>query len=100
MPRTHSPNGEDDDEENEINLVPERLSLASLASLTQDERFEALQKSYQELQRKSAESERSLQEMLVSREQDIEDLQLRLEDSKEQFAMLKRDEKEWRNKEV
>jgi len=99
----HDPDGDDEDEENEddAHIVPDRLSVASLASLTDpDERLAALQKHLNETQRRNAEVERQLQDDLAAREQEIVDLQAKLDRRSEDLAIKTREEKELRVKEV
>lgn len=94
---------DDDDAENEddAHIVPDRLSVASLASLTDpDERLAALQKHLNETQRRNAEVEKHLQEDLAAREQEIVDLQAKLDRRSEDLAIKTREEKELRTKEV
>jgi len=93
----------DDDEDNEddAHIVPDRLSVASLASLTDpDERIAALQKNLNETQRRNAETEKHLQDDLTSREQEIVDLQAKLDRRSEDLSIKTREEKELRVKEV
>lgn len=95
--------GEEAAEGQEEGLVPNpRLSMISFTSSTGDsaEQTEALRKALAEVTRRAAEQERSLQEQLAARELDIEDIQAQLENSRDMVAMLKKDEKEWRTKEV
>jgi seryl-tRNA synthetase len=94
--------GDDDAEENEdVHIVPERLSVASLASLTDpDERLAALQKHLNETQRRNAEVEKHLQDDLAAREQEIVDLLAKLDRRSEDLSIKTREEKELRIKEV
>lgn len=97
------PDSDDAAEENEddVHIVPERLSVASLASLTDpDERLAALQKHLNETQRRNAEVEKHLQDDLAAREQEIVDLQTKLDRRSEDLAIKTREEKELRVKEV
>ena len=92
---------DDDDAADDAHIVPERLSVASLASLTDpDERLAALQKHLNETQRRNAEVEKHLQEDLAAREQEIVDLQAKLDRRSEDLAIKTREEKELRIKEV
>jgi hypothetical protein len=91
--------GEDPDKD----LIPDpRLSMISFTSSIGDkqEQLEALQKALAETTRRAAEQERSLQDQLTARELDIDDIQAQLENTREMIATLRRDEKEWRSKEV
>jgi septal ring factor EnvC (AmiA/AmiB activator) len=95
--------GEEATEGQESDLVPDpRLSMVSFTSSTGDsaEQTEALRKALAEMTRRAAEQERSLQEQLGARELDIEDIQAQLENTRDLISMLKKDEKEWRSKEV
>jgi hypothetical protein len=99
----HDPDRDEDAEENEDDphIVPERLSVASLASLTDpDERLAALQKHLNETQRRNADVEKHLQEDLAAREQEIVDLQTKLDRRSDDLAIKTREEKELRVKEV
>jgi hypothetical protein len=95
--------GEEATEGQESDLVPDpRLSMISFTSSTGDsvEQTEALRKALAEMTRRAAEQERTLQEQLAARELDIEDIQAQLENTRDLISMLKKDEKEWRSKEV
>jgi len=107
-PRQRSAPGRDQDDdddaaenEDEAHIVHERLSVASLASLTDpDERLAALQKHLNETQRRNAEVEKHLQDDLAAREQEIVDLQAKLDRRSDDLAIKTREEKELRVKEV
>jgi len=95
--------GEENTEGQESDLIPDpRLSIISFTSSTGEstEQTEALRKALAEMTRRAAEQERSLQEQLAARELDIEDIQAQLENTRDMISMLKKDEKEWRSKEV
>ena len=96
------PNSDDAEEnEDDVHIVPDRLSVASLASLTDpDERLAALQKHLNETQRRNADSEKHLQDDLAAREQEIVDLQVKLDRRSEDLSIKTREEKELRIKEV
>jgi hypothetical protein len=90
-------------EGDEADLIPDpRLSLISFTSSIGDstEQTEALRKALADMTRRSVEQEKALQEQLAARELDIEDIQAQLENTRDMISTLKRDEKEWRSKEV
>lgn len=95
--------GDDESLDEDPNLVhDQRISIASFTSSKTDatEQLDVLRKSLAEVQRRGLEKERLLQEQLSARELDIEDIQHQLENTREMINTLKRDEKEWRSKEV
>ena len=101
------PKLDDDDDDAETDAgderyrIPETRSAASsTASIEVEERLEALNRLNQDLARKLVEAERTLQTRLSDHEQELEDMQLRLEDAKSELSATKREEKELRSKEV
>lgn len=98
IPMPASPH--DTDEEDNADQIPERMSVSSLASLNQEDHIIALQQTLKDVRKKAVEAERNLQEDLAVREQELVDLQARLDRRTEELAAKTRDEKELRNKEV
>lgn len=95
--------GDGQEGEDEAHLVPNpRFSLASFTSSNGDteEQRETLQKALAEVTRRANDTERNLQEQLMAREADIDDIQKQLENTRETISILRKDEKEWRVKEV
>ena len=98
---------EDDDDAEESDAsddryrIPETRSAASsTASIEVEERLEALNRLNQDLARKLVEAERTLQTRLSDHEQELEEMQVRLEDAKVELSATRREEKELRSKEV
>lgn len=81
-------------------LVHERTITVSTISLDMQERIEALQKTNDDLRRKLNDAEETLQKKLNEHEQDLENMQQRLEEMKSELSATKRQEKELRAKEV
>lgn len=105
IPTDGEPQDEEAQEGEEVDpdLIPDpRLSLISFTSSIGDsaEQTEALRKALADMTRRSVEQEKALQEQLAARELDIEDIQAQLENTRDMISTLKRDEKEWRSKEV
>ncbi|KAI8969509.1 hypothetical protein BD414DRAFT_525819, partial [Trametes punicea] len=101
MPR-RSPDDSDDDSEVEealLGLVMDRSAASSTVSLDMQERLDALQRANTELGRKLVEAERTLQNRLAEHEQELEDMQSRLEEARSELSATKREEKELRSKE-
>jgi flagellar motility protein MotE (MotC chaperone) len=95
--------GEDGAEGQEKDLIPDpRLSLISFTSSTGDsvEQLESLRKALAEVTKRAADAEKHLQDQLSARELDLEDVQAQLENTREMINTLRKDEKEWRSKEV
>lgn len=95
--------GEEEEEGQESDLVPNpRLSMISFASSTGDsvEQMENLRKALAEVTKRAADSEKHLQEQLSAREMDLEDVQAQMENTRDLVNNLRKDEKEWRSKEV
>ncbi|CDO68952.1 hypothetical protein BN946_scf185000.g95 [Trametes cinnabarina] len=101
LPR-RSPDDSDDDSEIEealLGLVMDRSAASSTVSLDMQERLDALQRANTELSRKLLEAERTLQNRLAEHEQELEDMQGRLEEARSELSATKREEKELRSKE-
>lgn len=101
MPR----NGEDSDSDSEVEdqllgLVMDRSAASSTVSLDMEQRLDALQRLNTDLGRKLLEAERTLQNRLAEHEQELEDMQIRLEEARSELSATKREEKELRSKEV
>ncbi|KAH9902726.1 hypothetical protein C8Q73DRAFT_785370 [Cubamyces lactineus] len=102
MPRRSSDDSDDDDQEIEealLGLVMDRSAASSTVSLDMQERLDALQRINTELGRKLVEAERTLQNRLAEHEQELEDMQSRLEEARSELSATKREEKELRSKE-
>lgn len=63
-------------------------------------RLDALQRMNTDLGRKLLEAERTLQNRLADHEQELEDMQMRLEEARSELSATKREEKDLRGKEV
>ena len=102
MPRK----GEDSDSDSELDeeallgLVMDRSAASSTVSLDMEQRLEALQRLNTDLGRKLLEAERTLQNRLADHEQELEEMQIRLEEARSELSATKREEKELRSKEV
>ena len=101
MPRK----GEDSDSDSEVEdqllgLVMDRSAASSTVSLDMEQRLDALQRLNTDLGRKLLEAERTLQNRLAEHEQELEDMQIRLEEARSELSATKREEKELRSKEV
>ncbi|KAA1476250.1 hypothetical protein DENSPDRAFT_827117 [Dentipellis sp. KUC8613] len=96
-----SPHSSDDSDEDEsaLGLVMDRSAASSTASMEPLERLEALQRANTDLGKKLVESERILQRRMTDHEAELEDMQIRLEETRTELALAKREEKELRGKE-
>ncbi len=83
-----------------LGLVMDRSAASSTASLDMEQRLDALQRLNTDLGRKLLEAERTLQNRLAEHEQELEDMQIRLEEARSELSATKREEKELRSKEV
>lgn len=103
MPRRGNDSDSDSDSDGDDmarGLVHERTITVSTISLDMQERIEALQKTNDDLRRKLNDAEETLQKKLNEHEQDLENMQQRLEEMKSELSATKRQEKELRAKEV
>jgi phage shock protein A len=102
MPRAGSDSDSSDDEEDPtmLGLVLDRSAASSTVSMEPLERLDALQKANADLGRKLMEAERTLQSKLADHENELEEMQGRLEEAKSELTATKREEKELRAKEV
>ena len=100
--RSASDSGSDSDSEDEssLGLVLDRTATSSTVSLEPLDRVDALQKANAELSRKLMEADRALQNKLTEHDNDLEEMQARLEELKSELTATKREEKELRAKEV
>ncbi|KAI0707312.1 hypothetical protein C8Q76DRAFT_629087 [Earliella scabrosa] len=102
MPRKGSDSDSDDDDmvaDHLLGLVMDRSAASSTVSLDMQERLDALQRLNTDLGRKLLEAERTLQNRLAEHEQELEDMQSRLEEARSELSATKREEKELRSKE-
>lgn len=77
-----------------------RSAASSNASMqTPEDRLEALQRANVELNRKLKENDKALLERLSEREQEIEDLQLRVDELRAELQASRKEEKELKQKE-
>ena len=76
------------------------IGASSTHSAANEERIEALQKANASLAKKLRESTRELEHKLGEHEAEVEELQQRVEDLKTELAVVRREEKELRVKEV
>lgn len=100
MPRADDDDSDDSEEEVALGLVMDRSSILSTASMTADDRVELMDKVNKDLQRKVADAEATLQRKLSEHEGELEEMQSRLEESRMELMMAKKEEKELKNKEV
>jgi predicted RNase H-like nuclease (RuvC/YqgF family) len=104
MPRPGSDSDSDSDDD-AGDMVrdgdPSRSTASSSASLVDpSERVAALQRVNADLARKLADTERAMQRKLAEQESEFEELQGRLEETRNELTAAKREEKELRGKEV
>lgn len=90
----------DSEDESSLGLVLDRSATSSTVSLEPFDRVDALQKANTELSRKLIEADRALQNKLMEHDNDLEEMQARLEELKSELTATKREEKELRAKEV
>ena len=103
MPRKGSDSDSDDDDmvaDHLLGLVMDRSAASPTVSLDMQERLDALQRLNTDLGRKLLEAERTLQNRLAEHEQELEDMQMRLEEARSELSATKREEKGLRSKEV
>ncbi|KAH8831241.1 hypothetical protein DL96DRAFT_1667632 [Flagelloscypha sp. PMI_526] len=86
-----------DDEDDTLGLIHDRRS--STISLEPLDKVDVLQKTNDELSRKLMEAERSLTQRINEHENELEDLQARLDEVRSELTATKREEKELRSKE-
>ncbi|KAF5327753.1 hypothetical protein D9619_004089 [Psilocybe cf. subviscida] len=100
MPRSGGGSDSDEDEEDEVgmHLVMDRLHTDSTVSMEMTERLEALQRTNEELGRKRADAEMTLQKKLSEHEYELEELNQRIEELRSELAASNREEKELRAK--
>ncbi|KAI0359798.1 hypothetical protein OH77DRAFT_1419125 [Trametes cingulata] len=101
LPRRSSDDSDDDSEIEEalLGLVMDRSAASSTVSMDMEQRLEALQRLNTDLGRKLVEAERTLQNRLADHEQELEEMQMRLEEARSELSATKREEKELRSKE-
>ncbi|KAH9846647.1 hypothetical protein C2E23DRAFT_890636 [Lenzites betulinus] len=102
MPRGSGEDSDDDTNEIEealLGLVMDRSAASSTVSMDMQDRLDALQRMNTDLGRKLLEAERTLQNRLADHEQELEDMQMRLEEARSELSATKREEKELRGKE-
>ncbi|KAJ7109058.1 hypothetical protein C8R43DRAFT_181879 [Mycena crocata] len=103
MPQ-HDSDSDDESDNRLSNLVPDyidytRSTASSTVSMMPHERVEALQRVNDDLVRKLADTERAMQRKLAEQEAEFDDLQIKLEETRNELSSAKREEKELRNKE-
>ncbi|KAJ7683656.1 hypothetical protein B0H17DRAFT_1014141 [Mycena rosella] len=98
MPRG-SDSDSDSDDGGGADMVMDRSAASSTVSMMPHERVEALQRVNDDLARKLADTERTFQRKLAEQEAEFEDLQLKLEETRNELSAAKREEKELRSKE-
>ncbi|OCH85171.1 hypothetical protein OBBRIDRAFT_860400 [Obba rivulosa] len=102
LPMPRSPGSDDSDEEVEdstLGLVIDRSTASSTVSMEMHERLDALQRANTHLAEKLMQAERSLQDKLMDHEQELEEMQSRIEELRAELSATKREEKELRSKE-
>ncbi|TFK92674.1 hypothetical protein K466DRAFT_623659 [Polyporus arcularius HHB13444] len=100
MPRKDSDSDSDSDiDEVFLGLVMDRSAASSTVSMDMEQRLDALQRLNTDLGRKLVEAERTLQNRLADHEQELEEMQIRLEEARSELSATKREEKELRSKE-
>ncbi|KAJ7234179.1 hypothetical protein B0H12DRAFT_1191782 [Mycena haematopus] len=98
MPRANDSDSDSDDDGS--NMVMDRSAASSTVSMMPHERVEALQRVNDDLARKLQETERTMQRKLAEQEAEFDDLQIKLEETRNELSAAKREEKELRSKEI
>ncbi|KAJ7679250.1 hypothetical protein DFH06DRAFT_1278902 [Mycena polygramma] len=98
MPRG-SDSDSDSDDGHGADMVMDRSAASSTVSMMPHERVEALQRVNDDLARKLQDTERMMQRKLAEQESEFEDLQVKLEETRNELSAAKREEKELRSKE-
>ncbi|KAF8212534.1 hypothetical protein K438DRAFT_1709125 [Mycena galopus ATCC 62051] len=100
MPRNNDSDSDSDDDANS-NMVHDhdRSAASSTVSMMPHERVEALQRVNDDLARKLQDTERTMQRKLAEQEAEFDDLQVKLEETRNELSAAKREEKELRSKE-
>ncbi|KAK6996519.1 hypothetical protein R3P38DRAFT_3329523 [Favolaschia claudopus] len=101
MPRRSDSDSDSDDDDGRSDMVMDhdRSAASSTVSMMPHERVEALQRVNDDLARKLQETERSMQRKLAEQEGEFDDLQMKLEETRNELSAAKREEKELRSKE-
>ncbi|KAJ6620038.1 hypothetical protein B0H10DRAFT_1876306 [Mycena sp. CBHHK59/15] len=99
MPRGNDSDSDSDDDGAGRDMVMDRSAASSTASMMPHDRVEALQRINDELARKLVDTERTMQRKLAEQEAEFEDLQVKLEETRNELSAAKREEKELRSKE-
>ncbi|KAJ7759368.1 hypothetical protein DFH07DRAFT_884301 [Mycena maculata] len=100
MPRGSDSDSDSDDSDGaDMVMDHDRSAASSTVSMMPHERVEALQRINDDLARKLADTERMMQRKLAEQEAEFEDLQVKLEETRNELSAAKREEKELRSKE-
>ncbi|KAJ6561752.1 hypothetical protein B0H19DRAFT_944035, partial [Mycena capillaripes] len=99
MPRGNDSDSDSDDGNDNADMVMDRSAASSTVSMMPHERVEALQRVNDDLARKLADTERMMQRKLAEQESEFDDLQIKLEETRNELSAAKREEKELRSKE-
>ncbi|KAJ6512627.1 hypothetical protein C8R45DRAFT_890387 [Mycena sanguinolenta] len=97
MPRASDSDSDSDDDGG--NMVMDRSAASSTVSMMPHERVEALQRVNDDLARKLQDTERMMQRKLAEQEAEFDELQVKLEETRNELSAAKREEKELRSKE-
>lgn len=100
MPRGSDSDSDSDDGNDNADMVLDRSAASSTVSMMPHERVEALQRVNDDLARKLQDTERTMQRKLAEQEAEFDDLQVKLEETRNELSAAKREEKELRSKEV
>ncbi|KAJ7614110.1 hypothetical protein FB45DRAFT_842656 [Roridomyces roridus] len=98
MPRANDSDS-DSDSDGGADMVMDRSAASSTASMMPHDRVEALQKVNADLIKKLSDTERTMQRKLAEQEAEFDDLQIKLEETRNELSAAKREEKELRIKE-
>jgi chromosome segregation ATPase len=90
---------DDSEDDSALDLVFDRSTTSSSASMEPLERLDALQRVNADLAKKLVDVERTLQRKLADHEVELEEMEARLEEAKSELGAAKREEKELRSKE-
>ena len=102
-PSDHSDADSSDDDMERGRVLDHRASMASMMStisMEDQEKMETLEKSNKELARKLMEAERTLSVRMADHENDLADMEAKIEEMRSELSATKREEKDLRGREV
>ncbi|KAI0034754.1 hypothetical protein K488DRAFT_44761 [Vararia minispora EC-137] len=99
LPMPRSAIDDDEDGEDDRGLIMERSAASSTISMDDAERLEVMRKATEELQKKYADLDRTMQRRIDEYETQVEELAQKLDEAQAELTAAKREEKELRSKE-